>query len=85
MLEEKRELNWLDQLEIEHGKKSLKRAEQVEFGIDIETMEVFELSKKITGQLSDRLVFKIKNKNYSIVKFFNIDHLVLSYYFLKAI
>jgi len=84
-MKEKRELNWLDQLEIEHGKKALKRAGYVDFGIDIETMEVFELSKKITGQLSDRLVFKIKDKKYNIVKFFDIDNLGLSYYFLKSI
>ena len=83
-MKEKRELNWLDQLEIDHQKQTLKRAEYVDFGIDIETMEVFELlSKKITDQLSNRLVFK--NKKYNIVKFFDIDHLGLSYYFLKAV
>jgi len=84
-MKEKKELNWLDQLEIDHQKQTLKRSEQVEFGIDVDTMEVFELSKKITGQLSETLVFKIKNKKYNIVKFFNIDYLGLSYYFLKSI
>lgn len=85
IMKEKRELNWLDQLEIDHQKQTLKRSEQVEFGIDIDTMEVFELSQKITGQLSDRFVFKVKDKKYSIVKFFDIEHLGLSYYFLKSI